>query len=382
MNPSVRRWLLPLHRWIGLTAGLVIVVLAVTGSLMMFRPQIDPIVYRNLLSVASCQGRASIDLMTRQALAAHPTGDIDFIRIPFPEAGSARVPAPWIRFVDKETFYFDPCTGAMLGKQNRYSGGFGTIERIHRFRFIPNGGLIPGVAALSFVTVLVLGGLLLWLPPTLRGLRRAARFNPRLKGAARRLDLHRTLGLYAAPIILMSALTGLTQSFGWYKDGVYMLAGSPPPAKPPSSTMPANRPRLSMQSHLARALEIVPAPTEVQIRYPSAPDDAVDGFFIERGAPHPNARSEFFLDAYTGVLLRFVPYAHASPGHRLYFWMLSWHHGLVGGLFTQLLVVAGALSIPLLGYAGIANYLRRKLRKAETRRGASATATRAEDPSA
>jgi vanillate O-demethylase ferredoxin subunit len=44
--------------------------------------------------------------------------------------------------------------------------------------------------------------------------------------------------------------------------------------------------------------------------------------------------------------------------------MLSWHNGLVGGLTVQCLMLFGLLGVPVLGYTGIASYLRRSLRRA------------------
>lgn len=365
MNGRARAWLMSLHRWTGLSVGLVIVVLACTGAAMMFRPQLDPIVHRDLLTVASCTGQGSIDAMTAQAVAAHPASKIDFIRMVAPVAGADRLPATWIRFLDKETFYFDPCTARLLGQENRYSGVFGTIERMHRFRYFEGASVIPGTSALAFAVILVLGGVLLWLPPKLRNLRKAARLNPKLRGPARRINLHRTFGIYAAPVVLMSALTGPTQSFGWYKDLAYGVAGSAQPGPGPRSIVPAGGQRLAMDDYLAAAKRLSRDPEELQLRYPVKPDDAIEGFLIERGAPHPNARSMFHLDAYTGKTLEFDPYAKATSGHRFYFWTLSWHHGLVGGVFTQILVFGGALALLVIAYSGISNWLRRKLKRGQ-----------------
>jgi len=364
MNSSLRRSLLVVHRWTGLTVGSVVTVLALTGAAMMFRPQLDPIVNRDLLSVERCTGQGSLDLMTARALAAHPDGKIDFIRVVRGQAGTDRMPASWIRFIDKETFYFDPCTARLLGQENRYGGWFGSIENIHRFRFMGGGSLVTGTSALAFALILIFGGLLLWLPPKLKGLGKAARFNSRLRGAPRRLSLHRFVGLYAAPVVLLSALTGLPQAFGWYKDLVYAVAGSSQPDEAPNSSVPPNPRRLSMDAYLGKALQLSPNPQEVQFRYPVKPSDPIEGFLIERGAPHPNARSMFYLDAYSGKTLAFRPYAQETAGHRFYFWTLTWHHGLVGGLFTQILLFLGALAIPVLAYTGISNYLRRRLKSA------------------
>jgi vanillate O-demethylase ferredoxin subunit len=62
-------------------------------------------------------------------------------------------------------------------------------------------------------------------------------------------------------------------------------------------------------------------------------------------------------------VVRYVPYAASSAGNKLYFWTLSLHTGHVGGLAGQLVLLAGALSVPLLAYTGISSYLRRRARR-------------------
>lgn len=362
MPESLKRRLLPVHRWAGLTVGLVIVVLALTGAGMVFRPQIEPLVAGDMLSVPRCAGAASLDAMTASAIAAYPQGTIDFIRVDRGEPGAARTPTAWIRFLDKETIYFNPCTGAQTGRVNRYEGFFGTLEYIHRARFIENGNKVSGIFVLAFLPLIALGGLVLWSPRRLRDIRQALRLHSRLKGPARRLNQHRVIGALVAPIVMLSALTGLPQAFNWYKEGVYRVAGSEPPAAAPHSAVPAEGRRLGMDALLAQALRLDPNPAQVQLRYPVEPADAIEGFFIARGAPHPNARGMFHLDAYNGKVLGYTPYATASSGHRLYFTMLSWHHGEFFGLFTQVTLFVAALGIPVLAWTGIGNYLRRRKR--------------------
>lgn len=80
--------------------------------------------FRCLIGVT---GQGSLDTMKAQALRAHPQGKIDFIRLVAARNGMERMPASWIRFIDKETFYFDPCTASLLGHENRYGGWYGTV---------------------------------------------------------------------------------------------------------------------------------------------------------------------------------------------------------------------------------------------------------------
>jgi ferredoxin-NADP reductase len=360
MNSTCRTWLLRLHRWTGLTVGVVIVVIAVTGAAIAFRPQLEPMLNRELLTVPACIGRVPLDTLTANAVAAHPGATLDYLRLLAGDDAEPRLPAAMVRFTDQTMVYLNPCTGAVLGQRHRYGGMLGTIEQIHRFRFMPHGSLLTGACALLFGGLLIVGGLCLWLPAALGGIRGALRFNARLRGPARTISQHKTVGLYASAIVLASVLTGLPQALNWYKAGLYALTGSAQPARHALSAEPGGAPRLTLEALWERAHKLVPRPQEVLIHYPDRQRAAVNMYLIARGAPHVNARTMLQLDAYSGKVLGFTPYAASSAGHKLYFWTLSLHTGHIGGPAGQLLLMLGALSVPVLAYTGIGGYLRRR----------------------
>ena len=366
MNSSLRTWLLPLHRWTGMTAGLVVALMALTGAGIVFRPQLEPLVNRDLLTVPACIGRASVDTLTANAGARRPGQVADTIRLTAGDDATASVPAAAVHFTDDRIVYLNPCTGAVIGERGRWGGVLGTLEQIHRFRYMANGPLFGGSFALLFGMVLVFGGLYLWLPASVRSLRHALRFNARLQGPARTASLHKTAGLYAAAIVIVSVASGVPQAGGWYEQALYLLAGSPQPAKAPVVPV-AGAPRLPMEQMRERAEKLVPRPQELLMRLPLRPGAAVQMYLIARDAPHPNARTILDLDPHDGKVLRFTPYASSSAGHKLYFWLLSLHTGRIGGPVWQLVLMLGALTVPVLAWTGVSAWLRRRRRRRQGR---------------
>ena len=270
MDATIRKYLLPLHRWIGCTIGLVIALMAATGASILYRPQLEPVLNRQLLTVPACINRVTLDVLTATAVAARPDATLDYIRLAVGDDTDTHMPAVAIRYTDQSFIYLDPCTGAVLGQRHRYGGLLGTLEQIHRFRFIDHGNLITGTSALVFVLVSILGGLYMWWPASSRSLKRAVRFNRRLVGQARTAALHKTVGLYASFILAASALSGLPLAFDWYKHGLYLIAGSPVPASPPKSRH-AGMTRLPMETIWQRAQELVPMPREALLHTRTSP---------------------------------------------------------------------------------------------------------------
>jgi ferredoxin-NADP reductase len=361
------------HRWTGLTFGLVLLFVAITGMLIAYRPHLEPMVNRELLTVPACSERVSMDVIAGNARAFHPAGELDYIRLLPAGEGAIRIPAVQVRITEPGEFqhdvYANPCTGAVLGQRDRYDGWLATIEQLHRFRFMEGGSLITGANALLFAIVLLGGGLYMWWPRRLRALRAAAKLDPRLSGRHRTINRHKVVGLYAGLFVLSSALTGLPLAFDWYRDGVYALAGSKPEKPPRVAPSEAAR-SLPMETYWRHVQALVPNPGETLIHFPSPrkSNEALEIFSVARDAPHAFARTMIYLDPYTDKAVKFTPYAQASAGHKLYFWMLSWHMGLVGGKVGSLLfpavLVFGALGVPILAYTGASSYIRRKFRAA------------------
>ncbi|WP_311767797.1 PepSY domain-containing protein [Burkholderia sp. Bp9143] len=365
MTPELHRIVLQVHRWCGMTVGLVILAMAITGASIVFRPELEPVLNRDLLTVPACTARVPLDTLAANAAASRPGATLDYIRLVAGQHDARRMPSAMVRFTDQHFVYVDPCTGDVLGERSRYGGLLGTIEQIHRFRFMPHGSLITGTSAMVFGLSMIVCGVALWWPRTRHGWRHAFTLRSGTRGTVSAYRLHRTIGAYASVVLLSMVLTGLPWAFDWYAQGIYTIVGSPAPAKPPKSAVPAHgAARLPLDTFWRTAQSLSPEPRDALLHIPEKPRDPVEMYLIDRDAPHANARTMLFMDAYTGKVLRYVPYRDSSIGHKLYFWALSWHTGAIGGVFGQLLLLAAALCVPVLAYTGIRNFLRRTQRTA------------------
>jgi uncharacterized iron-regulated membrane protein len=359
---------LSLHRWTGVSIGLILAFIAATGIFLAYRSRMEPAVYRNLLMAPACDARVPLDVLVSRARAAHPSGKLDYVRIKGADAGSADMPSTQIRLAGpgfQDDVFFAPCDGALLGQRARYGGFFGTVTAWHKLKFIEKGHLIAGSVALAFLLLLGAAGIYLWWPKCLKAVKPSLRANPRLRGRERTINLHKVVGVYASLVLVPTALTGLPQAFDWCKDGIYWITGSPRLPAPESVPIQGRKP-LEMEAYWRKLQSLVPDPAEALIHWPDKPRDPVEIFAIERSAPHSNARTVLFLDAYTGDVLRFTPYRQSSLGHKAYFWTLSWHTGMVGGLAGPFILVTGSLALLFLAWSGLSSFVRRSLRARRT----------------
>jgi vanillate O-demethylase ferredoxin subunit len=350
------------HRWIGMTAGLAMAYLAVTGAGQSFKDQLEPVVYAGLLTAPACES-LPLDTLLAAAKETHPGANAEAIR--FHPAGGETAQ---VRFSDRQSVYVDPCSGGVTGEQAAFGGFFGTLEYIHRLMFFADFKLWGGIVTLICFVFLVLGGIVLWWPRSLREAKRSLRVDTRLKGMAFMLNLHKTFGLYAWVVLLAITFFGTTMAFDWAKQGLYWAAGSEMPVRggPPRGEAPAEaKPALSLQEVWQKAAPVLDAPRDVTIRLPRRKGGEMQLTAIEASAPHPRARSELVLDGATGEVRRFTPYPKTSLGNKLYNWGVAIHTGQAFGVVGATLGFLASLAVPVLAYSGIMSWWRRrKSRKA------------------
>jgi vanillate O-demethylase ferredoxin subunit len=356
MKPALRKPLLALHTWLGLTVGLVLLVVALSGTALIFRSQLERRLDPHRFIVEAAATRLPLDDLIARAKAFHPGAT--FLSVRF--YGDPTMPFMAL-FSDKIYVHVNPHTGAVLGTRERYGEGFGWIEGLHKYiRLDPEiGENVNGAFAFVFIG-LFLAGLVLWWPATRRALKAGLTLNPGLSGRPWRLNLHKTFGAYAALLLLFSAASGVPISFDSTRIVLDLITGSKRDLPPPPPAKPA--PVFAGFDAVNRQIErLMPRARETYIALPKA--GLAVGYAIAADAPHPNARSYVWVDAGSAALVRYAPYAQTSRGYRLYYWLLSLHTAVTGGPLVAGLLILSTLSVPVLAFTGVSSYLRRKAQR-------------------
>ena len=364
MNATFRKYLSWIHTWSGLTIGFAIVMFAVTAAALVLRPELDAVINRDLLITPLCSAPLPLEALDIAARAAHPSSKPYAI-----EVTRAPTSSTAIRFANDDYVYLDPCTAYVLGIRNRYGGFFGTMDWLHRFKFIGHGDgsgkAIGGWVDAIFALILIVGGLILWWPSRRGELKSAVAFQWRRSGSARTLSLHKIAGLYSSSLLLVIVLTALPLAFQPFRQLIGWVTQSsvdtPAPPKVEHSLIGA-RP-LTMDALWQRTLERVPNIAWASLYYPAAHSAVAHVEILEPGMSNENAKTQLYLNAYTGSTIRLDSYKTGTPeGRKVYLYLLALHSGLVGGLPYQLLLILAVLGIPVQFYSGASVYIRKKFR--------------------
>ncbi len=350
-----------LHRYGGLILGALVMYLAFTGAAIVFRPQLDALLYPKLLVTTPCQQSASVDTIVASARTFHPHAKPTYIYVYGGVSSSTMV-----RFSDADQVYLNPCTAKVLGDQQRYGGVFGAMEGLHKFKFAGEtiGMAIIGSVALVLAAVLIAGGIFLWWPRR----KHNWRLNHRLQGRARALNLHMTFGVYASAIVFIVAVTAVPLSLGIARTIMMQLTHSSDmtdEAPLPAFAMPAKSSGRTIPIERAWSAVRAVEPEAYQwasIHLPRGKQPiAID--IVPANAPHGEARDAYYIDATTGRIVLSRPYASIDLGSKLYYWALALHTGRAGGSVVRWLLFFGMMAVLVVGYAGIESFVRLKLRR-------------------
>lgn len=362
MNANFRKKLLWLHTWSGLTIGLAVVFLALTGAGFVLRPQLEDIVYHDLHVVPRCAAPLALDKLAAVARSAHPEAKLHSIELTSEDTASVAV-----MFTDKDYVYLNPCNAQVLGIQNEYGGFFGAMDGLHRVRFVTDmklGRTLAGWVNATFLVLLIAGGIVLWWPRNRTALKGALKFNPRLPGAARTISLHKVVGIYTALVLVVITVTGLPIAFEPVKNMIYSATGYVPPKKPNSKLAAEGAQRVSIDVFWQKTKGLVPDFEWVSLRFPPKPDAAYEAEILEKDMPTKESKSYYYMDAFTGETLKLQHYLTDQHfGRKIYLYCISIHGGMVWGLPYQLLLLVSSLGVGVQAYSGFSPYLRRKFRK-------------------
>lgn len=378
-GPARSGWrglVLRMHFYAGLLVGPFILVATVTGVLYVLTPQIEPLLYADQLRVPPTAQQLPLADQVRAAVATAPGGELAAVR-PAPEPGATTR----VLFNDeslgeseRRTVFVDPGTGEVKGSLVSY-GTSGvlpfrmTIDQLHRHLLLGEPGRLYSELAASWLWVVALGGLALWVARW-RARRAAARAavrdlflpEPGTTGRRRTLSRHGSLGVWLLLGALFLSATGLTWST-YAGDNVSALRAS----------LGWSTPSLQAGGHAghgggAPVGDVAIDPAQFDSVLATARAAGIDAGLIEIARPAkdgaawtvteikrswPTEVDAVAVDATNGTVVDEVRFAEYPLMAKLARWGIDAHMGVLFGVANQLVLVAfglGMITAIVLGY--------------------------------
>ena len=355
---TARRFVFKLHRYTGLFVGLLLVLSGLSGSVLVFRDEIEALAYPELLVTAAQGERVAVDEMLQAVRRAYPEDRPFAIRMPRTPQQTylVKMNNAHDRFV-----YVDPYSGRILGAHRQVDSATGWVSLLHTELLLGEAGETAlGIGGL-LLTGLCVTGLVLWRP---RNGKVSQGFKIQWTAHWKRanFDLHRASGIYAVLFLSITAFTGVSLVFDKSAAGLIdAVTQSPARTAPPLSGPPrAGMPMPSLDVLLQQADRILPAAAITWINFPQTPRAP---WVIRKKLPqepHPNGRNFIYLDQYTGKVLR-VEHALTAPlGTRISNALYPIHIGAIAGTPTRVLQFAVGLAPTLLFVTGFVMWKSRR----------------------
>lgn len=367
-RPAIRLW----HRWFGLTTGLWLLLLALTGSAITWYDELDTALNPDLRRApAAAPGTAVAEPVTA-ALAAAGAALPGFAarHVDLPDRpgeslwliGSAEVDGARASV----QAFAHPQTGALLGWRQ---SGVWSLDRRH----IPDllYGLHVDLLVAPWVTFLFGLVSLLWLidhvlavvlaVPRLARWREAFGVKGKAGSLRRLFDWHRAPGMWAWPVTAALALTGVTLAWPEIsRDVVRTVAPVSDRLEYALPDRPVATPAVSVEQAMAR---VATAPDQIDSFRP-LPDKGLWAIrtFDRRDLDY-QGRQWTYVDMTDGRIVGPRHDRGEGPGDEFFAWQFALHSGQAFGEVGRWLVFLGGLVTAALVWTGV-DLWRRRLRVA------------------
>jgi uncharacterized iron-regulated membrane protein len=366
----IRKTIFWIHLACGAAAGLVILVMAATGTALMYQRQMQYWADTRHFGFepAPDQARAPAARLIEAAELADPS------ETPATALAYRRHPAaPAEVTIGRRTIYVNPYTAAVYGEGTgtRVRAVFAAITSWHRYlaqagAHRDRGRAVTGGANLLFLA-LVLSGMYLWWPSSLTWtrVRQVVWLRRRLPSKARHFNWHNTLGFWSALPLAFIVSSGVVLSYPWASNLVYRVMGEapPPPGRPraagPPRTPPAG-PRMTeragdidLDTLLEGAMAVRPDWTILTLRLPVSRSAPAVLTVDEGTGGQPQYRGTLTVASSTGAVLEWEGFSSQTPGRRARSWLRFIHTGEAGGLAGQTLAGLASFAAVILVYTGL-----------------------------
>ncbi len=352
----LRKIIFWLHLPVGVLAGIVILVMCVTGVLLAYEKQItswaDTRGYRSAPPAAETR-QLPVETIVAKAREARG-GDPTAVTL----KSDAGAPAE-VAFGREATVFVNPYSGQILSEGSpKVRSFFRGVTDWHRWLGAKGDNrnvarAITGACNLGFL-FLVVSGFYLWWPRSwnLKAVRSITWFRRGLSPKARDFNWHNVIGFWSAVPLFIVVLSAVVISYTWASNLVYRVVGETPPA--PRAAQPANQGQsrnnepsavavANIDSGWSIAKQQVSDWRSITLQLPTAAAAPLT-FNIDSGTGgQPQKRGQLVLDRATGAVTRWEPFSAFTRGRQLRSILRFAHTGEVAGIPGQ--TIAGLVSL-------------------------------------
>jgi len=333
---TLRRTLFTVHMWIGLTLGVLLAALGLSGSLLVYDQAIAdflspppraltagmPLPLTMLADTAREAAAAQgLEGGQMQLILPQKTGDVLVVRM---GGISPMGNMPGMQSRRGLQIFLDPVSGEVLATRTSVLPPFLTFAHQLHGNFLMGRSGRPLVGWLGVAMCLLgLSGLVLWWPR--RGQwKHAFKVRSEANGLRFHRELHAATGIWMFVIFIVVSFSRVV--IAWPQ-----TMGLNPPGRPPS-VVPTDGRRLGATEAVIAATAAVPRLVPRSITFPASPDQPISVNYLSNGA----VAATVLVDPYRGKVL-----AVRDASESFLAWMRPVHQGSLNAVWRFLVFLSG-----------------------------------------
>ncbi len=213
-----------IHLWLGLTSGLIVVFLGITGCILAFEHEIRALAQPYWFASAMDKPLQPPGVLKNNAekyLEGKKANSVEYN-----ETGRAAL----VYYYDADNYklvFLNPYSGQVIRVKNMNRDFFRVVLNGHFYLWLPPKIGQPFVASATLIfLVMVITGIILWWPKNKAA--RKQRFSVKWNAKWKRTnyDLHNVLGFYMTWVVIFITITGLVWGFEWFAKSVYWVSSA------------------------------------------------------------------------------------------------------------------------------------------------------------
>lgn len=351
------------HRWFGLLAGIWLLLMALTGSILVFYGELDRALNPDLYAVETQQhDPLPSEVWIQTAESLYPEMFISFLDLPKTGEDPARLimnPRPGESVTCALSLYIDPYTAKVLGQRC-----LGKLQFNRRYLMVIiyelHIDLLLGAPMLIFLGLVSFLWVIDHIVSVFISFNRLSkwaqsfRIRSNASGHKRTFDLHRAGGLWFFPVTLMLAISGVY--FNWYEPANRFINVFSPMTPRYIFTLPKlQQPTIDAPVTLTDALSYVSETTAAEVDMVKfIPHKGVYEMraYDERDID-PYGRRMLVVDAATSEILSDRHITEGGAGNQVAAWQYPLHSGKAFGWPGRIIIFLSGILVTMLVVTGV-----------------------------
>ncbi|MCH7329779.1 PepSY domain-containing protein [Acinetobacter modestus] len=378
-----------IHWFLGITAGLILSLMGVTGAIYSYDQQILKWLNQDSYVVEAAQTpKLSPAQLYQHFNQQQPEIEINSITIAADPTASSTVNIKKEGARRGYNMMVNPYTAEVLPDiKGRDTLQF--IQRLHRNLTAGEfGAQITGASTLMLI-FFVLSGIYLRFPKK-HSIKQWFFIKPKLKGRNFIWDLHAVVGTWVIVFYLLFACTGLYWSYDWWRAGMFKVMGVEQPQRNQQNNERGKdkQPKLTnaqlntilMQTWTGVNAQIGREYSSLTLNIPKNADAKVELSFVDAIPQHERARNQAIYNYQDNKFEKFELYEDKKLNEKIMSSMLPVHRGSFFGSTYQFIAMLASLAMPLFFVTGWMLYLKRRRQKKLTQAARQSLSAQQIDP--